>query len=113
MLETSPLFDVSKETNESSHKIFTTAFPDGFAWEVLDVFSGPPAVSFSWRHWAHWTGVYMNREPTGELIELFGTCVAKVNDDLKLVDLQVFFDASSMLTKLKGLPGGLCRCPYS
>lgn len=22
-----------------------------FAWEVLDVYSGPPVVAFKWRHW--------------------------------------------------------------
>ena len=45
MLEDSPLFDVSKETNESSHTLFKTAFPDAFAWELLDLFSGNYCLS--------------------------------------------------------------------
>lgn len=34
----------------SSHKTFKRMMPT-FAWEVLEVYSGPPRVSFRWRHW--------------------------------------------------------------
>ena len=34
----------------SSHKTFKRMMPT-FAWEVLEVYSGPPHVSFRWRHW--------------------------------------------------------------
>jgi hypothetical protein len=40
MLLNSPMFDVSKETNESSHTKFKTAFPGGFAWELLEILAG-------------------------------------------------------------------------
>ena len=40
MMELSPLFDVSKETNASSHDLFKTAFSEGFAWELLEILSG-------------------------------------------------------------------------
>ena len=39
-MEQSPLLDVSKETWESSHNLFRDAFPGGFFWELLDLFSG-------------------------------------------------------------------------
>ena len=35
---------------EKSHKTFRDMMPN-FAWEVLEVYSGPPVVSFKWRHW--------------------------------------------------------------
>jgi hypothetical protein len=35
-----PLVDVENETLESTFTNFKSAFPDGFAWEVLEVFSG-------------------------------------------------------------------------
>ena len=35
---------------DASHKTFKRMMPT-FAWEVLEVFSGPPQVSFRWRHW--------------------------------------------------------------
>ena len=34
----------------SSHKTFKRMMPT-FAWEVLEVYSGPPRVAFRWRHW--------------------------------------------------------------
>jgi hypothetical protein len=34
----------------SSHKTFKRMMPT-FAWEVLEVYSGPPVVAFRWRHW--------------------------------------------------------------
>jgi hypothetical protein len=34
----------------SSHKTFKRMMPT-FAWEVLEVYSGPPVVAFKWRHW--------------------------------------------------------------
>jgi hypothetical protein len=33
-----------------SHKTFKRMMPY-FAWEVLEVYSGPPKVVFRWRHW--------------------------------------------------------------
>jgi hypothetical protein len=33
-----------------SHKTFKRMMPT-FAWEVVDVYSGPPKVAFQWRHW--------------------------------------------------------------
>ena len=35
---------------DSSHKTFKRMMPT-FAWEVLEVYSGPPTVAFRWRHW--------------------------------------------------------------
>src|ERR1700753_645186 len=33
-----------------SHSIFKRMMPT-FAWEVLEVYTGPPKVAFRWRHW--------------------------------------------------------------
>lgn len=42
----------SPDTNsfEDSHRTFKRMMPT-FAWEVLEVYAGPPVVSFRWRHW--------------------------------------------------------------
>ena len=34
----------------SSHKTFKRMMPT-FAWEVVEVYGGPPQVAFKWRHW--------------------------------------------------------------
>lgn len=45
---------------DASHKTFKRMMPS-FAWEVLEVYSGPPSVAFRWRHWgemkADYTGI--------------------------------------------------------
>jgi hypothetical protein len=42
---------------EKSHKTFKSMMPT-FAWEVLEVYSGPPTVVFKWRHWGMMKGDY-------------------------------------------------------
>lgn len=41
----------------SSHKTFKRMMPT-FAWEVLEVYSGPPQVAFRWRHWGYMKNDY-------------------------------------------------------
>jgi len=43
-------YDPEKSDFASSHKTFNRMMPT-FAWEVLEVYSGPPLVAFKWRHW--------------------------------------------------------------
>ena len=62
--------------------------------------SGPPNVVFTWRHWAKFTGPFKDLPPTGDSVELFGCCIAKVNDELKIEDLQIYYDPSPMMTQL-------------
>ncbi|NUU25176.1 MAG: SnoaL-like polyketide cyclase [Streptomycetaceae bacterium] len=86
----------------SSHEVFHTAFPNGFYWEVLEVLSPPPVVTFKWRHWGSFDGTYHGHEPTGETIEMFGVSVAKVSDDLRLLDVEHYYDPNTFLGKLTG-----------
>ena len=64
--------------------------------------SGPPKVAFSWRHWAHWTGPYKGRAPTGELLEMYGMAVAVVDENLKIKSIDVHYDPNQLLMKLEG-----------
>lgn len=43
-------YSPEKSNFASSHKTFKRMMPT-FAWEVVEVYSGPPVVSFRWRHW--------------------------------------------------------------
>lgn len=93
-------YKASEETFESSAKLFHTSFPQGFLWEVLEVYSGPPQVTFKWRHWGHFNGSYKDFAPTGETIEIIGMSVAHVTDDLKIISLEHYFDNSLFLEQL-------------
>eukprot|EP00755_Sulcionema_specki_P011643 Sspe_Gene.7883::Locus_2677_Transcript_1_1_Confidence_1.000_Length_2861::g.7883::m.7883 len=94
-------YDSSKETFESSHALFRDAFPKGFAWEVLDVFSGPPKVHFSWRHWAYFSGEYRGHKGSGKLVELFGFGVVSLDESLKICDLEIYYKPEKFLDSLE------------
>nr|WP_237536008.1 ester cyclase [Streptomyces sp. SID3343] len=95
-------YSPGEESFESSHHIFHTAFPEGFYWEVLEVLSPPPVVAFKWRHWGSFTGEYKGFEPNGKQIEMFGMSVAKVSDDLRLVEVEHYYDPNAFLGQLTG-----------
>jgi hypothetical protein len=95
------------ETFESSYELFHNAFPKGFLWELTEVLSSPPNVSFKWRHWGTFTGTYKEYVPTGEIIEITGMSIARVTEDLKIESLEHYFDNNAFLQKLTA--GG---CPF-
>ncbi|WP_131747226.1 ester cyclase [Frankia sp. Cppng1_Ct_nod] len=97
-----PYYSASEETFESSHQVFHDAFPGGFFWEVLDVYSPPPVITFKWRHWGTFNGPYKGFEPTGKRLEIFGVTVARCTDDLRLVEVEHFYDNSEFLSRLTG-----------
>eukprot|EP00249_Psilotum_nudum_P018541 c26857_g1_i1 orf=178-984(-) len=112
----------SMETFDSSHDIFRTVFPKGFAWEVLEVYSGPPVVAFKWRHWGVMEGGFKGHAPTGEVVESIGVCIAKVDIDLKIMDLEIYYDPAEFLRALTKGPRsdeyseykkGIEGCPFS
>lgn len=114
-------YKASKETFESSHDVFKTTFPKGFAWEVLEVYSSPPTVAFKWRHWGVMEGPFKGHAPTNDVIESIGTCIAKVDNDLKIMDLEVYYDPTQFLGQLTKGPKssnygeykqGILGCPF-
>lgn len=86
---------------EGSHDAFHNAF-SAFPWEVLDVYSAPPKVAFTWRHWATFTGTYEDNQGKGELIEMFGFGTAIVNDKLQLTNVDIHYNAEDFISVLRG-----------
>ena len=78
-------YQSSKETFESSHDIFRTVFPGGFAWEVLAVYTPPPVVVMKYRHWGVMDGPFKGNAPTGKVVDSVGIVVAKVCDDIAVI----------------------------
>eukprot|EP00435_Cladocopium_sp_Y103_P004185 s5852_g1.t1 len=95
------LYDSQNTTWEQSHEKFHHAFA-AFPWELLEVFSGPPKVAFTWRHWGEFTGSYEGNKGQGELLEMFGFGVATVDDKLRLVDCEVFYKPETFIEVLRG-----------
>ncbi|KAK9807620.1 hypothetical protein WJX72_004488 [[Myrmecia] bisecta] len=91
---------------EESHDCFRKALPTGFAWEVTDVTSGPPRVSFKWRHWGTMTGKLvcplglgrtLEAEPTFREVEIFGMCIVDLNKAYQITNIEVFYDPHQLL----------------
>ncbi|KAL9080331.1 MAG: hypothetical protein Q9157_000859 [Trypethelium eluteriae] len=92
----------------SSHKTFKRMMPT-FAWEVIEVYSGPPVVSFKWRHWGVMKNDYVGFNDKGEKItakahggqiDIEGVTVAEVNDKLQVVKLETWFDPLEMFRQI-------------
>ena len=96
------VYDSEGQTFDSSQDLFRNAFEEGFGWELLEVFSGPPKVAFLWRHWGKFTGEYKGRKGDGEVIEMYGFTVVTVNDDFKLTRVEIYFKPEGFLRCLEG-----------
>lgn len=106
LINESTLYSSRAHGWEESHDVFKKAMPGGFAWEVLELYSGPPTISFKWRHWGTFEGPYKCIAPngktissngTGKAVEMIGFCVAKVTEDIKVTSLEIFYDADKFL----------------
>ncbi|KAK8178926.1 hypothetical protein BKA81DRAFT_383453 [Phyllosticta paracitricarpa] len=92
----------------SSHKTFKRMMPT-FAWEVLEVYSGPPQVAFRWRHWGVMKNDYVGFNDKGEKvtakahggsIDIQGVTVAKVDDKVRLQRVETWFDPLDMFRQI-------------
>ncbi|KAH8703913.1 hypothetical protein BGW36DRAFT_370220 [Talaromyces proteolyticus] len=108
LLTANEFYDPEKNDFEQSHKSFKRMMPT-FAWEVTEVYSGPPVVVFKWRHWGEMKRDYVGYNNAGEKvtikahggpIDIQGIVVAKVNDALKLEKIDVWFDPIDMFRQI-------------
>ncbi|KAJ6417097.1 hypothetical protein OIU84_002902 [Salix udensis] len=97
-------YKADEETFESSHDAFRSAFPRGFAWEVLSVYSGPPVISFKFRHWGFFEGPFKGHAPTGEKVEFLGLGVLQVDESLRAEEVEIYYDPAELF-------GGLLKEP--
>ena len=114
-------YDSTKENFETSHDLFRSCFNNSFPWELLKVFSGPPKVVFTWRHWGTFSGKYKQQDGDGRTYEMFGFCEVTVNKDLKIENIEVYYKPDEFFKALlerdcsqsgtKSLLGE--GCPYS
>ncbi|KAF8404388.1 hypothetical protein HHK36_009271 [Tetracentron sinense] len=95
MPESLRAYNPSVETSESSHQIFTTTFPRGFAMEVLQVYSGPPVIAYKFRHWAFMEGPFKGHAPTGEMVEFYG-----VDESMRVEKVEFFYDPGELIGSL-------------
>jgi len=97
-------YDSNAHTFESSHQIFCGAFPEEFSWGVLEVYSSPPFVCFSWRHWAYFNGIYKEKTASNnDLINMYGFATVSLDENSKICDLKIFFKPDEFLKVLENM----------
>jgi len=104
LLATAPkeLYDCENTSWHQSHEIFHKAFP-AFPWEVIKVYTGPPTVYFSWRHFGRFTGEYNGHKGTGKTVEFMGFASANVDENLRLCEVHIFYDWTAFMKVMKGI----------
>ncbi|KAJ9485291.1 hypothetical protein VN97_g8054 [Penicillium thymicola] len=108
LLTASQYYDPAHNNFNDSHKSFKRMMPT-FAWEVLEVYSGPPVVAFRWRHWGEMKNDYVGYNSSSEKvkveahggpIDIEGVTVAKVNDKLQVQSLDIWYDPMAMFRQI-------------
>ncbi|KAL1410543.1 hypothetical protein Q8F55_004556 [Vanrija albida] len=108
LLPDSKFYSPNHNDYEQSHKIFKRMMPR-FAWEVTEVYSGPPVVAFRWRHWGEMKFDYVGRNAEGKkvrvkahggIIDIEGVLVAKVNDKLQIQKIDTWYDPLSFFREV-------------
>lgn len=98
-----------RSTFEGSHKTFKRMMPT-FAWEVVEVYAGPPKVAFRWRHWGvfkmDYEGVNSKGENVrvkahGDVVNIEGIAVADVNEKLQLQKVDIFYDPMALFREMR------------
>ncbi|KAL4979741.1 hypothetical protein BDW66DRAFT_148084 [Aspergillus desertorum] len=95
LINANEYYDPEQNDSEASQKTFKRMMPT-FAWDVKEVYCGPPVVVARWRHWGiMWGGV-----KHGELIDIEEIVVAKVNEKLQLEGINVWSDSMEMFRQI-------------
>ncbi|XP_054814747.1 pathogen-related protein isoform X2 [Prosopis cineraria] len=90
-------YKAEEETFESSHEAFRSAFPRGFAWEVIKVYTGPPEITFKFRHWGFFEGPFKGHPPTGKMVQFYGLATLKVDESLRAEEVEVYYDPAELI----------------
>ncbi|CAL4964505.1 unnamed protein product [Urochloa decumbens] len=98
------IFDPDQETPDTAMDTFLTAFPRGFAIEVLEVYSGPPKVAFKFRHWGYMEGPFKGHPPHGQRVEFVGVCIFHVDEEMKVEKSEYFYERGNFLASFLSPP---------
>eukprot|EP00397_Hematodinium_sp_SG-2012_P052001 GEMP01061261.1.p1 GENE.GEMP01061261.1~~GEMP01061261.1.p1 ORF type:complete len:271 (+),score=57.41 GEMP01061261.1:122-934(+) len=95
------LWDSENVTAEMAQDIFRGCFSE-FPFEVLEVFSGPPIIGFSWRHFGIFDGKFRDKKGTGELLNMFGFAQATMNERMEVQEMRIYYNPTDFIKVLEG-----------
>ena len=64
--------------------------------------SPPPSVLFTWRHWGVLSGKFKGNQGHGEQLEMYGIAKCLVTEDLKIQNIEVFYDPDNFIKACEG-----------
>ncbi|KAL0362615.1 UNVERIFIED_CONTAM: Pathogen-related protein [Sesamum calycinum] len=97
-------YKAHEETFDSADDAFRTALPRGFPCEVVAVYSGPPVITFKFRHWGYFEGPFKGHAPTGEMVQLFGVVILKVDELMRAEEVEIYYDPAELFAPLLKAP---------
>ncbi|CAM0880755.1 unnamed protein product [Alopecurus aequalis] len=107
------IYDPARETAESGMSTFLTAFPRGFAIEVIEVYSGPPRIAFKFRHWGYMEGAFKGHPPHGQRVEFFGVCTFHVDEEMRVEEVELFYERGNFLAAFLSAPASAAAASAS
>lgn len=56
----------------------------------------------TWRHWGEFVGEYQGHKGCGEIIEIYGLLRVKLNEEMKIQLIEVFYDPDTFIEVMEG-----------
>ncbi|KAK2812246.1 hypothetical protein FQN50_001604 [Emmonsiellopsis sp. PD_5] len=101
-------YDSKNSDFASSHKTFKRMMPT-FAFEVVEVYSGPPVVTLKWRHYGEMKNDYVGWNDVGEkvtakahggMIDIQGITIAHLNSKMQITKLKTWFNSNELFKQI-------------
>uniref|UniRef100_A0A3Q7EYP5 Pathogen-related protein n=1 Tax=Solanum lycopersicum TaxID=4081 RepID=A0A3Q7EYP5_SOLLC len=89
-----------EETIQNSKKTWEMEIKYKTGWEVINVYTGPPVVTYKFRHWGFFEGPLKGHAPTGEMIQFYGIGIMKVDKYLRMEELELYYDPTELFVGL-------------
>ncbi|KAL5714502.1 hypothetical protein ACHQM5_016453 [Ranunculus cassubicifolius] len=94
-------YDPSRYTLQEANTVFLNVFPQGFAIEILEVYSAAvPKITYKFRHWSFMDGPFQGHAATGDLVEFFGIGIFTIDESWKIEKVEFFFDGNELVAQL-------------
>lgn len=90
----------NQRSSETLELGISKCFPHGFPWELLQVFTPPPRVTFSWRHWGTYSGHFKQYQGNGQVLQLNGFAIVDLNEDMRISNFQIFYKIEDFMQSL-------------
>lgn len=102
-------YSAKKNTIESASKLFADAFPDGLAWECVEVYSGAPKMNLQCRQFGKFTGKFTDTDGNeyigdGRVVEVFMNITVTLSESNQITAMEIYGCPSELTTPMMKCP---------